>query len=342
MVADSPLTDPTTNVGPEAGLMAQSGVESVHLPFFWYDMQPHASFAQVPPGDLGRFRDGGGVPTDFTNSDRLVAAFARRGMTVLPTVVRSPRWALADPSEDYAPPADVQAYARFMTVLVGRYGPQGSFWREHGDVPRVPIREWQLWNEPSLRVFWSVQPFARSYVNLLRAGRNAVKAADRSANVVLAGLPNDSYNALRAIYRAGGKPYFDTVAIHPYTGTPAGLITLLKRNRSVMHTYRDDRKPLAVTEFSWASGRGRSAGSRVPWNTTDAGQAKQLTAAYTLFARNRVALRIAHVYWYTWFTPETTRQGWQGFTGLRRQGPGGLVSKPALAAYRAIARKLTR
>ena len=59
---------------------------------------------------------------------------------------------------------------------------------------------------------------------LLRAAaaRGAPRARARRPRLahVLAGLPNESWLALRSIYRAGGRGAFDAVALHPYTGQP--------------------------------------------------------------------------------------------------------------------------
>ena len=57
-------------------------------------------------------------------------------------------------------------------------------------------------------------------MKLLRASRRALRAADPGSRTVLAGLPNESWIALRKIYKAGGHGAFDAVALHPYTGKP--------------------------------------------------------------------------------------------------------------------------
>ena len=86
-------------------------------------------------------------------------------------------------------PRGTAAYTRFLTALVGRYGPSGSLWAEQPALPRTPIRDWQIWNEPNLTRYWSTQPFAKAYVKLLRASRRALRAADPGSRTVLAGLP---------------------------------------------------------------------------------------------------------------------------------------------------------
>ena len=81
---------------------------------------------------------------------------------------------------------------------------------------------WQIWNEPNTST-WPIQPFAKTYVALVRAARTAISRVDPGAKVVLAGMPNYSWHDLETIYRVrGARRLFDVVAIHPYTAQPAG------------------------------------------------------------------------------------------------------------------------
>src|SRR5205085_6557189 len=101
------------------------------------------------------------------------------------------------------------------------------------------ITQWQIWNEPSIGYYWS-QPFQLTYVALLREARNAVKRADPTAKIVLAGLANFSWKALAQIYAVpGARSLFDIVAVHPYTAQAQGVITILDQVRQVMDRYGD-------------------------------------------------------------------------------------------------------
>jgi len=57
------------------------------------------------------------------------------------------------------------------------------------------------------------------YTMLLAAAYPAVKVADPTAIVVLGGLSKNDYDYLAQLYAAGARGYFDTVAVHPYTGS---------------------------------------------------------------------------------------------------------------------------
>jgi hypothetical protein len=335
VVADGPLGAADSG---EWDRMVSNGAESVRLAVEWQRLQPYGSATAVPPADAARFRDTGGVPTDFAAIDAVVATAARRGLSVLAVVQGTPAWAARHPGTAASPPRDPAPFARFLAALVARYGPQGSLWAERPELPRMPIRAWQIWNEPNITRYWSVQPFARSYVRVLRAAERALHAADRGATVVLAGLPNLSWRALSAIYKAGGRGHFDAVALHPYTRKPSDVLRIVRYARRVMRKRGDDRVPIWLTELSWPAAKGkvpRPAGFEV----SDRGQAVKLGKALRLIAAARERQRIEHVYWYTWLSSELGPSSFD-WSGLRRLRAGSAVDAPALATYRRWARRL--
>jgi hypothetical protein len=321
VVADGPLTDPTVDRTGEWDLLAASGAATVRTSFYWPSAQPSG------PGTV-----------DFAASDRVVLSAAGRGLGVVPVVEGTPAWAAERPGDPASPPRDPADYGRFLEALVGRYGPAGSLWRAHPEVRRRPIRDWQVWNEPNLNFHWSTQPFARSYVRLLRAAHRALGRADPAARVILAGLPNRSWVALRAIYRAGGRGAFDAVAIHPYTSRPRNVVTIIRYGRRVMRRFRDRRKPIWVTELSWPAAKGKVK-RVVGIETDDRGQARRLRRGLLQLAIARRRYRIERVYWYTWLSAEGGEL-WSNWSGLRRVRNGEIVSAPALRVFRAVARRL--
>jgi hypothetical protein len=345
-VADGPLFDDAalaaarTSLGRELDLMVAAGVESVRLSFYWAPMQPYRTWDQVPAGgDRGRFRDADGVPTDFRATDRIVELAARRGLALLPVVLRAPDWAARFPGEWASPPAEARTYAAFVGALAERYGRRGSFWRERPRLRRLPLTEWQLWNEPTMQSFWLTQPFASDYVPLLRATRRALRQADPRARIVLAGLVYESWDALEQVYRAGGRRWFDALALHPFTRRPDDVLRIIERNRTVMARHRDGGKPIYLSELSWPSSRGRIP-VRYGYETDERGQARRLTAALRLLAANRRRLGLRRIYWYTWITRETHPDYPFDYAGLRRLHPARVRSKPALRAYRRAALRL--
>jgi hypothetical protein len=324
--------------GREWDLMAASGVESVRAALRWSELQPYSSAAAVPPAEAARFRDAGGVPTDFSGFDATVAAAAQRGLAIMPVVHSTAGWAAKRPGDSTSPPRDPKTFKRFLAAVSARYGPRGSFWAEHPALPLVPIREWQIWNEPNIGLYWSQQPFARSYVRLLRAADKALHAADPRARIVLAGLPNVSWEALRSIYRAGGRGHFDAVALHPYTGTPSRVMRLVRSARKIMRDHGDRKLPIWITELSWPAARDKVA-NPAGFTVTEAEQPRRLNKALALLTAARKQKRIERVYWYTWLSPEVGPSAFD-WAGLRRLREGTAVDAPALATFRSWARKL--
>ena len=323
VIADGPLTSGGAMDG-EWDLMASSGAEGVRTAFYWPSAQ----------------RDGA-VPPDLAHLDGIVLQAARRGLPVLPIVTGTPGWAASRPHDETSPPRDPRLYADFLRTLVARYGPGGSLWAEHPEVAARPIRDWQIWNEPNLTRYWTPprgQGFARGYVKLLRAAHRALRGADRGSRTILAGLPNESWTALRQIYRRGGRGSFDAVALHPYTGKPRNVVRLAELARKEMRRFKDGRKPIWITELSWPAAKGKTKNT-TGFETTDRGQAQRLGEGLELLARARKRLRIQRVFWYTWLSREGSPNSFD-YSGLRRERGGRIVSVPALDAFRSAARRL--
>jgi hypothetical protein len=317
------LDAPAVNLGAESANMRRSGVESERFEIAWDLVEPRQ----------GQFEWGA--------TDRKVAAAARSGIDVLGLVVRSPNWAASTPSQPFSPPRDPARYAAFLRTLIARYGPRGGFWAANPSIPRRPVRHWQVWNEPNIAInFVGVKSWPRPYARLLRGAYRAVHGADRGARVVMAGLANFSWRDLSRAYRAGVRGSFDVAAVHPFSGRPANSVKITRLNRDVMNRNGDARKPIWLTELTWSSAKGRKTPLTQNWETTEAGQAQRLRQAYTAYVRARRSLRLGRIFWYTWATVDRNSKNSFDYSGLRTLLPSGrFADKPALAAFRAMARR---
>jgi len=323
VVVDGPLNDPAyAPAAAEWDSMAGSGVEAVRSAIFWRNVQP-----------------GSAADLDFTIPDFVVLAAARRGLAVLPVIQGTPDWAARNPGDHGSPPRDPADFARFLTALVARYGPNGSLWAQHPEVSRQPIRAWQIWNEPNLTRYWNIAPWAPSYVALLKVANRALKAADPGSKTILAGLPNESWKALQAIYDARARGHFDVVTLHPYTGKPVNVIRIVKIVRRVMERNKSKTVPIWVTELSWPAGVGKTK-QEGDFSTDDKGQARRLEEGLELLADERRRLKIERVYWYTWLSVEGITSSAFDYSGLRRVRFGQLHDTPALTVFRRAAREL--
>src|SRR5579859_3664230 len=296
----------TPELSRQLDLMVSSGVEGVRVVFDWSLAQPYRTWSDVPGDQTQNFASDGvdGVPTNFAALDALVAQAAAHGLALLPVVVGAPSWdGETFPHGIIRIPLHDAGYAAFCKALVLRYGPHGSFWSTHS--PVLPITTWQVWNEPNVPAFWpEQQPFAPRYVALLRAARAAIRGVDPHARIVLAGLANYSWTALRSIYRVrGARSLFDIVGMHPYTKTPQGVIQILSLARQVMRNHGDGAKPMLADEISWPSSLGQTPhDTGYDFATTEAGQAHNVAAVLPMLAADRVKLGLIGVYYYTWAT----------------------------------------
>ncbi len=327
----------TAQLGTQMDTMVSSGVESVRVVFDWSVAQPYESSSQVPASQAGDFTTDGvdNVPTNWAAMDDLVAAAAQRHLSVLPVVLDAPSWdGHLGNGASVAIPRDDAAFAAFCKALVLRYGPGGTYWQFFS--PIVPITSWQIWNEPNLRGFWSKQPFAPSYVALLRSARTAIKSVDPQAQIVLAGLANYSWTALRSIYKVhGARGLFDVVGLHPYTKTPQGVVTILEYAREVMKAYGDANKQIIADEISWPSSQGKTVhNTGYDFATTEAGQAREVAAVIPLLAADRAKLRLRAVYYYTWATVEVRNGLAFTYAGLLKYVHSNFVRKPAFYAFK--------
>jgi hypothetical protein len=346
VVVDEPTwPDAAVDLPAQLTRMVTSGVESVHVIFDWAQAQPYRSWGEVPAGERGRYQNMGGIPTDFSELDRLVGLAVERRLTVFPEVLDAPGWDAQGYSGAVVTlPRSPAPYGAFVSALVSRYGSSGMFWPAHRSLPRLPITMWQIWNEPDLPAFWPAQPFATRYVALLRAAHQAIKSRDPRAQVVLGGLTNYSWIDLARIYQVrGARPLFDAVAAHPYTRTPAGVMTVLGYVRTVMNRAGDRGKPLIADEVGWPSARGQThLAAGQDFATTPAGQAHNIARLLPLLAGARQRLGLRAFYYYNWAGFERRGGFLFQFSGLFRFASGRFVAKPAFAAFRAAALAIER
>jgi hypothetical protein len=257
-------------------------VGTLRIPIYWFQVEPR-------PGEY-----------DFSGFDELVGQAAERGVRVLPFVYGSPAWLSGDPA---IPPQGTArgraAWAGFLRRLVRRYGPNGDFWE--GRPRSLPIRRWQIWNEPNFLLFWRPRPSPSGYARLLRIAARAIRAVDRGARIVTAGVaPVEGgmlpWRFLLKLYRVPGVRRFDVVALHPYSSSLRGLEYEIRQTRRAMARSGDAGTPLQVTELGTAS----NGVFPNPYDKGPAGQATYLRRAFRLLLGERRRWRIAGIDWFTW------------------------------------------
>jgi Beta-galactosidase len=289
----------TTLTAADAAYMRAGGIESVRWPMVWSAIQPTAK---------------GGY--DWSSFDQTVAVAARAGLQVLPSIGTTPRWLASKPTTLPIDNARQRAaWTSFLQAAVTRYGPGGEFWREHAHegidyepaIARpMPIRAWQVWNEPNFFYFaYPVSPVR--YAKLVTLSSQAIKGVSPSAKVILSGLFGEptakgargmpAATFLKRLYRTPGiKNSFDGVALHPYAVDTETLEELVEAFHEVT-VENHDRVPLYITEMGWGS---QSDFNKVAFEQGPQGQVKELRGAYGYLLANQRRLDLEQVYWFSW------------------------------------------
>jgi polysaccharide biosynthesis protein PslG len=316
----------------------RGGVESIRIPIPWSTIQ--LSSLSAP---------------DWSGTDVAVRGAAEARLDILPFVYGAPTWAVpgvvVDSRNHLKAPSNLPvktgaqraAWATFLTMAIGRYGPNGSFWAENPTVPKRPLRTWQIWNEENFKYFVA-RPNPAEYGKLIKVSYTAIKGADPGAKIVLGGLfaepgealpktkrPITAYFAtdfLEQMYKAtpGVKTKFSGVALHPYTGSYLRLTPDIEAVRAVLKASHDPAKSIWITELGWSSGHPELGNSFAKGLH---GQATQLKGAFRVLTANQRKWHIQRVYW---FSLDDAKGACNFCDGSGLFGAG-FVPKPAWSAY---------
>jgi hypothetical protein len=309
-------------------LMASSGVETVRTVFDWGEAQPQ----------------GRGSEIKFGRTDGIVRRAALRNIDLLPVVFYAPRWARAYRNRFTSPPKSRSDYVTYLAALVERYGPEGTFWTEHPELPKRPLREWQIWNEPHLSDYWDAPEkgpygYARAYPLLLRASYNIVKTLDPGAKIVMAGITQRAWEEIELLYQRGIKRYFDVAALQIFPQTIRRAVKATAFFRDAMRRRGDGRKPIYLTEITWPASKGKTEGIKYQRQESPSGMAANLSQMYSAMVSRRKKLRVGKVFWYTWSSPYGRGGSIFNYVGLQQFDNSGFDPQPALAAYQRSARR---
>jgi len=295
-----------------------AGVKLLRVTFNW-------AATEIAPGNF-----------DFATYDQYVLDAARRGITMLPVLFNSPsfygRKSAKRRSRASLPPVDNGTMARFAALLVARYGPGGSLWAGHPNP--LPITAWQIWNEPTLGVYWRDKPNPQEYLAMVRTVGAGIKAVDPAAEIVTAGLPDSRLKSairlapyLKALYKGGGSSAFDTVAINTYAVNARYMGKLMNTTRALMNRSGGRSDKIWITELGWCD---KGAKSRFCVGTK--GQAKNIAGSLKLIRQRRRAWKLRGFVLFSWRDgrPYGTGNQWGLHTGLLNlQGK----KKPAYDAF---------
>jgi hypothetical protein len=271
-------------------LMREAGIKSVRQPLVWRAVEP------LNPALSER---------QWGYFDHEVRLAAENQMEVFPFLIGSPEWVA---SEDIDLPVanawQRRAWASFVRAVVDRYGVEGSFWREEEDLPYIPMRRFEIWNEENI-VSFANDPEPKRFATLIRIAGRVIHRRQPGAKAIVGGLfgrplqipPNvASGDFLNRMYRAGRvKPHFDGIALHPYVADARAMVGQLRNLRRIARKHGDADVPLYITELGWGSADGPTR-----WQRGLYGQATQLDRSLAIVNAHRLRWNIRGVWWFTW------------------------------------------
>jgi hypothetical protein len=289
-----------------------TGVELARTDALWGPTEP------APPAG-GRHR------YDWTFNDGVAGALAAHDLRWLAIIDYSAGWAASVEGNDHSPPRSSADYAAYAGAFAARYGRGGSFWAEHPELPALPVTTFEIWNEPDSAAFWAPAPDATRYMDLYVRARNAIKAADPEARVLVGGLigaPTFLPQLLAA--RPDARGHVDGVAIHPYASNPLGVVAGVRDARRALDALEMHDVPLYVTEFGWVTSPATS-----PKYAPEARRPRYIAA--TVEALARADCGVGAMVLYTWVTPERNRADEEDWFGIRHRGGDDRADRRAFA-----------
>jgi hypothetical protein len=217
----------------------------------------------------------GGHRYRWGSTDTIVEAIVGEGVRPYGTLVGTPWWATTYERAwacqgGQAAPTDLDSFAAFAAAAVGRYGPDGSFWAERPELPKLPMRAVEVWNEPNWAAWCPVNE-PDVYARLLIGAAEAIEAQDPAVSVVLGGLaaakrgqappygtPVDLFLERMVAAEPDVFDAVDAVGLHPYAGDPEDVLANVAAARRVIDRLGGAELPLDLTEVGWPT---RPAGS---------------------------------------------------------------------------------
>jgi hypothetical protein len=244
---------------------------------------------------------------DLYGTDILFGEAAQAGVTLLPDLFSVPKWLNRNRNRPPVYTARQRSeWQALLTDYATRYGTNGTFWTEHPELPKRPVTNWEIWNEPNLADSVGGKPSASQFVRLLSISKQALTAGDPNAKVIAGGLfpyrltgGINMTKYMNAMYRVpGAASAFDGFGVHPFAAQPSGVLHWVRVARAIMSRHGDAAKPIWVSAFGWVTG---GAGFRyTPLRTSFKQQAAKLTRAYSLLSANAASLGIASAIWFTY------------------------------------------
>jgi hypothetical protein len=217
----------------------------------------------------------------FETLDKYVALAERNNVGILLPLGLTPQWASARPQEkstyqpgNAAEPRDIEDWRNYVRTVASRY--------------RGRIHEYEIWNEPNSKSFWTGN--VDQMVDLTREAAQIIRGIDSESKIVSpAATTMNGVPWLAEFLSKGGAQFVDVVGFHLYVTPqpPETMVLLIREVKRVMKENGAGDKPLWDTETGWSGPK--------PFPSP------QLAASYLARAEFLAwAGGVDRMYWYAW------------------------------------------
>lgn len=184
---------------------------------------------------------------DFRLLDQYVEAAQKNDVEILLVLGESPRWASARPEEPSATqkgfaaePRSIEDWRSYVRTVATRY--------------RGRIKQYEIWNEPNLKSFYSGS--MKKMLELVKEASAILKAVD-SSNLVISPsitIANDGISWLEQYLEQGGGTFVDVLGIHLYVfpGPPEAMLPVVEQVKELLRRHAMSTMPIWNTEMGWA------------------------------------------------------------------------------------------
>lgn len=159
-------------------------------------------------------------------------------------------------------PCDLASFGRFLEQAVERYDGDGV-----DDMPDllIPIKYWEIMNEPEMQggvtggmgeelKFFVGTP--QDYLDILKTSYQAIKKADREANVLhagMAGMERNFQDFWQPVFEKGGGQYFDIANIHTISTDQNREDLFVIKFKGFLQEFGLQDRPIWITEVQFGS-----------------------------------------------------------------------------------------
>lgn len=292
-----------------------SGLRFVRTDLPWAQVQPH-------PGAF-----------QWSQTDSFMAALASHDLDWLVILDYSAPWDESQPNAQSSPPANLSDYLAYVRAVASRYGRNGSFWRQHPYLPRLPVTAFEVWNEPDKATFWQPAPDAGAYARLYLTAHRVLHEVDPQVEVISGGLSpyplQSSYAYIRAMFHAEPslRRALDAFGWHPYASDTKEAMSQVRSIRAILREEGVPHVPIELTEFGWST-----AGSIA---TPEKVRTEDLSAFVHLVSSSGCGVGLVSAY--AWLTSEGSPVNAEDWYGLADPND---TLKPAGVSYTSAVREV--